>query len=102
MRRCESPDETYFPAIKRCIKFESKDVEGACPVNQVVLDGPNNRGLCACNEADSTIMNRQDHQCYEQFTQVKHELINSLPNFIQIKTIYIPRALVKEKISGGS
>lgn len=76
MRLCESPFETYFPAITRCVKFESENLEGACPANQVVYDGPNNQGFCVCNDADSTIMNSQDHQCYAEFTQVKHKFLN--------------------------
>lgn len=98
MRRCESPFETYFPAKKRCIKFESNDLEGACLDNQIVIDGPNNRGLCVCKDSDSTIMNRQDHQCYEQFTQVQqYNYILKTPVLNWIKILRMKKGPCEEE-----
>lgn len=71
MRLCESPFETFVPAKKRCIPFETENSEGACPENQELLDGEGNLGVCVCKEFESSIMNPEDKNCYKQFTRVR-------------------------------
>ncbi len=78
MRRCKSRFETYFPPKGRCIKFTSeKEILGACPDNQIIVDGSGNRGNCDCKKDEPTILNPIDNQCYVEFSQVRSYISNS-------------------------
>ena len=67
--------ETYFEPWEECTPlFGVADEKDACPRHQFIHDGPGNRGHCDCDQSAAFMLNRDDFQCYQQFTRVKIDL----------------------------